>query len=259
MDIAVLIKQVPDTYSERKLRESDSRLDRDAADAVIDEIDSRGVEVALQLTEAHGGEVTVVTMGPQRAADALRKALAMGAHKAVHIVDDALAGSDALQTSAVLAAALRTLTFDLLIAGNEATDGRTGSIPSMLAERLGLPQITSVQKLEVEGGSLAAERTDETGYSEITATLPAVISVTEKVTEPRYPNFKGIMAAKSKPVTVLALADLGIDAADADSANAACIVVDATPRPPRSAGEKITDDGSAGSKVAEYLAAARLI
>ncbi len=259
MDIAVLVKQVPDTYSERKLRESDSRLDRDAADAVIDEIDSRGVEVALQLTEAHGGEVTVVTMGPQRATDALRKALAMGAHKAVHVVDDALAGSDALQTSAALAAALRTLTFDLLIAGNEATDGRTGSIPSMLAERLGLPQITSVQKVEVDGGSLTAERTDETGYSEITATLPAVISITEKVTEPRYPNFKGIMAAKSKPVTVLALADLGIDAADAGSANAACVVVDATPRPPRSAGEKITDDGSAGGQVAEYLAAARLI
>jgi electron transfer flavoprotein beta subunit len=259
MDIAVLVKQVPDTYSERTLRPDDHRLDREAADAVIDEIDSRGVEIALQLTEAHGGEVTVVTMGPERATETLRKALAMGAHKAVHIVDDALAGSDALQTSAALAAALRTLTFDLLIAGNEATDGRTGSIPSMLAERLDLPAVTQVQKLEVDGGQLRAERTDEAGYSEVTATLPAVVSVTEKLTEPRYPNFKGIMAAKSKPVTTMTLSDLGIDAGAAGSANSWCVVLDAAPRPPREAGQKLTDDGSGGAKIAEFLAAARLI
>ena len=151
MDIAVLIKQVPDTWSERQLRESDWTLDRDSVDAVIDEIDTRGVETALQLVEAHGGEVTVVTMGPDRATDALRKALAMGAHKAVHISDDGLAGSDALQTSAALAAAIKTLSVDLIITGNESTDGRTGSVPSMLAERLGLPQVTSVRTLEIDG------------------------------------------------------------------------------------------------------------
>ena len=259
MDIAVLVKQVPDTYSERKLRSADNRLDRDAADAVIDEIDSRGVEIALQLTEAHGGEVTVVTMGPGRATEVLRKALSMGAHKAVHVVDDAVAGSDALQTSAALAAALKTLSFDLLVAGNEATDGRTGSVPSMLAERLGLPAVTQVQKLTVDGASLSAERADETGYSEVTAPLPAVVTVTEKITEPRYPNFKGIMAAKSKPLTTLSLADLGLDASAAGGANAWSVVVDATPRPPRSAGEKAADDGTGGTKIAEYLAAARLI
>jgi electron transfer flavoprotein beta subunit len=259
MDIAVLVKQVPDTYSERTLRADDHRLDRQAADAVIDEIDSRGVEIGLQLTEAHGGEVTVITMGPERATETLRKALAMGAHKAVHIVDDGLAGSDALQTSAALAAALRTLNFDLLIAGNEATDGRTGSVPSMLAERLGLPAVTQVQKLEVDGGQVRAERADEAGYSEVTASLPAVVSVTEKLTEPRYPNFKGIMAAKSKPVTTVTLAELGIDAGAAGAANSWCVVVDATPRPARAAGEKVTDDGSGGAKVAEFLAAARLI
>ncbi len=253
MDIAVLVKQVPDTYSERKLRDDDYRLDREAADAVIDEIDSRGVEIALQLTEAAGGEVTVITMGPERATETLRKALAMGAHKAVHIVDDGLAGADALTTSAALAAALRTVSFDLLIAGNEATDGRTGSVPSMLAERLDLPAVTQVQKLSVEGGEVHAERADETGFSEVTAPLPAVVSVTEKLTEPRYPNFKGIMAAKSKPVTTLSLAELGI------TPEAACVVVDATPRPPKSAGEKVTDDGSGGQKVAEFLASARLI
>ena len=253
MDIAVLVKQVPDTYSERKLREDDHRLDRDAADAVIDEIDSRGVEIALQLTEAAGGEVTVVTMGPDRATETLRKALAMGAHKAVHVVDDGLAGSDALTTSAALAAALGTLSFDLVIAGNEATDGRTGSIPSMLAERLDLPAVTQVQKLEVADGVVRAERADDAGYSEVTAPLPAVVSVTEKLTEPRYPNFKGIMAAKSKPVTTLTLAELGI------SPEAACVVVDATPKPPKSAGQKVADDGTGGQQVADFLAGQRLI
>ena len=209
MNIAVLIKQVPDTWSERTLRETDWTLDRDAADAVIDEIDTRGVEAALQLIEKHGGEVTVVTMGPDRATDALRKALAMGADKAVHINDDGLAGSDALQTSAALAAAIRTLAVDLIITGNESTDGRTGSVPSMLAERLGLPQITSIRTLDIDGTTLRAERVRDGGYSEVTATLPAVISVTEKINEPRYPGFKGIMAAKKKPVSTLGIDDLG--------------------------------------------------
>jgi electron transfer flavoprotein beta subunit len=259
MDIAVLIKQVPDTWSERTLRESDWTLDRDAADAVIDEIDTRGVETALQLVEQHGGEVTVVTMGPERATEALRKALAMGADRAVHITDDGLAGSCALQTSAALAAAIRTLTVDLIITGNESTDGRTGSVPSMLAERLGLPQVTSIRTLEVDGRTLRAERVRDGGYSEVTATLPAVISVTEKINEPRYPGFKGIMAAKKKPVTTLGVGELGLDSSATGLSNASTIVVDGAPRPPRESGEKITDDGTGGTKVAEFLAAARLI
>src|ERR1700712_629841 len=233
MDIAVLIKQVPATWSERTLREGDWTLDRDAADAVIDEIDTRGVEAALQLVEKHGGAVTVVTMGPDRATEALRKALAMGVDKAVHINDDGLAGSDALQTSAALAAAIRTLSVDLIITGNESTDGRTGSVPSMLAERLGLPQITSVRTLEIDGTSLRAERVRDGGYSEVTASLPAVISVTEKINETRDRTFKGIMAAKKKPVTTLGIADLGLDASATGLANAATVVVDGAPRPPR--------------------------
>jgi len=259
VNIVVLVKQVPDTYSERKLRESDGILDRDAADAVIDEIDSRGVEAALQLTEANGGEVTVLTMGPSRAVEVLRKALAMGAHRAVHISDDRLAGSDALQTSAALAAALRTLQFDLLIAGNESTDGRTASVPAMLAERLQLPQVTFVRSLQVDGNTLRAERVVEGGYSEIEANLPAVISVTEKINDPRYPNFKGIMAAKSKPMTTLSLSDLGIPADEAGLVNAWSHVVDSTPRPMKEAGEKVVDDGDAGTKIAQFLAAARLV
>jgi electron transfer flavoprotein beta subunit len=259
MDIAVLIKQVPDTWSERTLRESDWTLDRQAADAIIDEIDTRGIEAALQLVEKHGGQVTVVTMGPERATEAMRKALAMGADKAVHIVDDGFAGSDALQTSAALAAAIRTISVDLVIAGNESTDGRTGSVPSMLAERLGLPQVTSIRTLEIDGGTLRAERVWDGGYSEVTATLPAVISVTEKINEPRYPGFKGIMAAKKKPVSTLGIGDLGLDPATIGLANASTVVVDGAPRPPRESGEKVIDDGSGGTRVAEYLVAARLI
>lgn len=253
MDIAVLVKQVPDTFSERKLRD-DHRLDREAADSVIDEIDSRGVEIALQLVEAAGsGEVTVVTMGPDRATDVLRKALAMGADKAVHVLDDGLAGADALATSAVLAAALSRGSYDLIVTGNETTDGRTGSVPAMLAERLGRPAITQVGKLAVQDGGLVAERADEAGYSEVTAPLPALVSVTEKITDPRYPNFKGLMAAKKKPIETLSLADLGVAVGES------CVVVEAAPRPARAAGEKVADDGAGGQRIADYLAAARLI
>ncbi len=258
MDIAVLVKQVPDTGGERKLDPSTWVLDRGASDAIIDEIDAKGVEVALQLIEKHGGTVTVVTMGPDSATDALRKALAMGADRAVHVVDDTLAGSDALGTSAALAAALRTLTFDLVIAGNEATDGRTASVPAMLAERLGLPAVTSVRTLEIDGQTLSAERVVEGGYSEVTSPLPALVSVNEKIGEPRYPNFKGIMAAKKKPVTTLSAGDLGLDGG-LGLAAAATQVVDGATRPPKAAGEKVADEGNGGNAVAEFLIAQRLI
>lgn len=259
MDIAVLVKQVPDTYSERKLKDTDWTLDREAADAVIDEIDSKGVEIGLQLTDQHGGTVTVVTMGPQRATETLRKALAMGAHKAVHILGNEFAGSDALQTSAALAAALRTLQLDLIITGNEATDGRTASMPGMIAERLGLPSVTSVVSVTVDGSTLSAERLVEGGSAKVTASLPAVISVNEKVGEPRYPNFKGIMAAKSKPVTTLSAANLGLDPNDFGLGNASTQVVSGTPRPAKAAGEKVADDGSGGTRIAEFLVAQRLL
>lgn len=252
MEIAVLVKQVPDTYGERTLRE-DNRLDREGADAVIDEIDSRGVEIALQLTENAGGEVTVVTMGPDRAVETLRKALAMGAHKAVHIVDDALAGADALTTAKVLAAALRTLQFDLLVAGNESTDGRGGVVPAMIAEQLGLPALTQAQQLSVADGTVTAQCADDDGYRDVTAPLPAVVTVTEKITEPRYPNFKGIMRAKKKPLTTLSVDELGV------TVEPWVEVIDATPRPPREAGQKITDDGTGGTRVAEYLVTEKLI
>ncbi len=259
MEIAVLVKQVPDTYSERRLGGSDWVVDRDASDAVIDEIDSKGVEVGLQLVEVHGGEVTVVTMGPARAAETLRKALAMGAHKAVHVTDELLAGSDAVQTSAALAAALRPGGFDVIICGNEATDGRTASMPAMLAERLGVPAVTSVVSIQVQGSVVSAERVVEGGAARVSASLPVVVSVNEKIGEPRYPNFKGIMAAKKKPVVTLSAADLGLDPSGLGLANASTQVVSGEPRAAKAAGEKVTDEGAGGDLVAAFLVAQRLI
>jgi electron transfer flavoprotein beta subunit len=259
MDVVVLVKNVPDTYAERRLRPAEGTVDRDSADCVIDEIDTRGVEIALQLVENHGGQVTVLTMGPERATESLRKALAMGVDKGVHVVDDALAGSDAVQTSAALAAAASRIGFDLIIAGNEASDGRTAAIPAMLAERLDLPQLTFVRSLAVVDGTLTAERVTEQGSADLTAELPAIVSVTEKIGEPRYPNFKGIMKAKSKPVERVTASDLGLNAAAVGAANAWSSVLEVQARPARSAGQKVIDEGAAGEAVAEYLAAARLI
>lgn len=259
MDIAVLVKQVPDTWSDRTLTEDDWTLDRESADAVVDEIDTRGVEAALQLVEEHGGEVTVLTMGSERATETLRKALAMGAHKAIHLSDDGLAGSCALQTSAALAAAIAPLSVDLVITGNESTDGATGVLSSMLAERLGWPQLTSVRSLTIDGGTAKAERVAGDGYSEISANLPVVVSVNEKINEPRYPSFKGIMAAKKKPVSTVGVDELGLDPATTGLANASTTVRQATVRPPRAAGVKVTDDGDAAAQVAQFLTSARLI
>ena len=258
MKIIVLIKQVPDTYGDRTLT-ADGTIDRTNSEPVIDEINEKAVEMGLRLQEAHGGEVTVLTMGPAKALDAVRKALAMGADAGIHIVDDALHGSDALQTSAVIAAALRTAEFDLVIAGSESTDGRTGAIPAMLAERLGLPQLTFLSTLEVTGDVVSGNRSIEDGYLEVTATMPAIVSVTEKIAEARFPNFKGIMRAKKKPMTVLSAADLGFGADRTGGANSWSLVRDATPRPAREAGTVITDDGTAGAQLADFLAAAKLV
>jgi electron transfer flavoprotein beta subunit len=260
MNIVVLIKQVPDTWSERRLSDSDYTLDRDAADAVVDEINERSVEAALQLQEAHGGEVTVVCMGPDRATDAIRKALSMGASKAVHLSDEALHGSDSIQTARALAKAIGTAgPFDLVIAGDESTDGGMGAVPAMLAELLDLPQLTHARKLETDGSTITIERETDDGLTTVTAPLPAVVSVNEKINEPRYPSFKGIMAAKKKPVSTLTIADAGIDASEVGLANAASAVLAAAPRPPRTAGQKVTDEGNGGVKIAEYLIAQKLI
>lgn len=259
-NIVVLIKQVPDTYSERKLTDGDYTLDREAADAVLDEINEKAVEQALQIKEAHGGEVTVLCAGPDRATEAIRKALSMGADKAVHLNDEALHGSDVVQTSWALANVLGTIEgTELVIAGNEATDGRMGAVPAILAEYLGLPQLTHMRTLEIADGVAKGERETDEGIFEVEATLPCVVSVGEKINEPRFPSFKGIMAAKKKPVESLTLTDAGVEAAQVGKDNAASSVTSASPKPPRAAGEKVTDEGEGGNDVAKYLVSQKLI
>jgi len=228
MKIVVLVKQVPDSGTERTLRSDDNTVDRASANNVINEMDEYAIEEALKLREAHGGEVTILTMGPDRAAESIRKALSMGPDKAVHIVDDALHGSCALATSKVLAAAVRTLEADLIIAGAESTDARGQLMPHMLAERLGVAALTGARKLTVDGASLSIERQTEEGYEVVTASTPAVVSVWDTINEPRYPSFKGIMEAKKKQVQTLTLGDLGIAAAEVGAAGATTAVVEAS-------------------------------
>jgi electron transfer flavoprotein beta subunit len=260
MNIVVLIKQVPDTWSARTLAASDHTLDRASADVVLDEINERAVEEALKIKEADDGEVTVVTMGPQRAADAIRKALSMGADKAVHLSDEGLHGSCAVQTAKALAKVIGTLgDVDLIIAGNEATDGTVGAIAAMVADVLGLPELTHARKVTVEGRTVTVERETDDAITVLRADLPAVISVNEKINEPRYPSFKGIMAAKKKPVATLSLADAAIEPNAVGLAYAASTVIESTPRPPRAAGQIITDDGDGAAKLAEYLIGQKLI
>ncbi|MBW0093531.1 electron transfer flavoprotein subunit beta/FixA family protein [Pseudonocardia sp. KRD-184] len=261
MNIVVLVKQVPDTYSERKLNPSDGVLDRDATDAVLDEINERAVEAALVLKEASdGSEVTVLTMGPDRATDAIRKALSMGADKAVHLSDEALAGTDAVGTAKALAKAIGTVDgVDLVIAGNEASDGRGGAVPAMVADLLGFPALTHAREITIDGSAVTVKRETDDGITMLSAELPAVISVGEKINEPRYPSFKGIMAAKKKPVSTIGLADAGIDASEVGLANALSLVTSASPKPPKSAGEKIEDEGDGGSKIAAFLVSQKLI
>ncbi|MBA9007347.1 electron transfer flavoprotein beta subunit [Actinomadura cellulosilytica] len=253
------MKQVPDTESPRKLKSDDNTLDRGAADGVINELDEYAIEEALLLKEAHGGEVTVLTMGPDKATDSIRKALAMGADKAVHLVDDALAGSDALGTSYAIQQVLGRIGFDLVILGSESTDARTGMLPAMLAERLGVPQLTLSSKVEIDGSAIKVQRITDYGYDKVEATLPAVVSVVEKINEPRYPSFKGIMAAKKKPVETLGVADAGIEADKVGLAGSASEVVDFAEAPPRAKGQIVTDEGDGGVKIAEFLASKKFV
>ncbi len=259
MNIVVLVKQVPDTWAERTLRDDDMTLDRDSVDAVINEIDEYAVEEALKIKEAHGGEVTVLSMGPERALETIRKALAMGVDKAVHLCDDALHGSCAPQTSLALAKVLGTLEFDLVICGSEAVDARVSAMGALLAERLSLPQLTGARKVDIDGSSVRIERQTENGYEVVEASMPAVLSVVEKINEPRYPSFKGIMAAKKKPLTTLSIADAGIAADEVGLVNATSEVVEFRARPPRQVGQVVKDEGDAGIQLAAYFASQKLI
>ena len=257
--IAVCVKQVPDTWAEKKLRVDTSTLDRESADGVLNELDEYAVEQALQLVEAQGGEVVIVTMGPERASETLRKAISMGADAGIHIVDENLAVSDAVATSAVLAKVLTGRDFDLILFGSESTDARMSVIPAMVAERLDLAQVTFAQKVDVAGTTLTAERVTDYGFDTLTASLPAVVSVVEKINEPRYPSFKGIMAAKKKPIEIFSVTDLGLENTLVGAGAAWSVVADFADRPPKAAGVVVTDDGAGGTAIADYLTTAKFI
>ncbi len=258
MNIVVLMKQVPDTEGDRKLA-GDNTVDRAAVDPVINYIDEFAIEEGLRLKEAHDGEVTILTMGPERASESIRKALSMGADKAVHICDDALHGSDAIATAKTLAKALEGMEWDIAIAGSEATDARGAVVPAMLAELLGRPQLTQARKVSVDGSTVTIERVTDTGYERVEGSTPAVISVVEKINDPRYPSFKGIMAAKSKPVEVKSLADIGLDAGEVGLSSAWSSVESYENAPPRAAGQTVKDEGNGGGAIADYLASKKLI
>jgi electron transfer flavoprotein beta subunit len=259
MNIVVCMKQVPDTWADKKLDPADSTVDRESVEGVINELDEYAIEEALRLQEAHGGEVTVLTMGPPKAAESIRKALSMGADKAVHLVDDALHGSDALGTSRALAAALGTLEWDLVICGSESTDARMSVLPAMLAERLGVAQLTLARKVTVDGSTVRIERQTDTGYDVVEGSTPAVLSVVEKINEPRYPTFKGIMAAKKKPLQTLSCADASIEPGEVGLAGSGSTVASFADRPPKQAGQIVTDEGEGGVKLADFLAAQKII
>jgi electron transfer flavoprotein beta subunit len=254
MNIAVCVKQIPDPSTPGEL-EDDHTLRRDGK-LILDDSDSFGVELGLQLAEAAGGgEVTLVSMAPRGETSGLRTALAMGAAKAILVSDDALSGAGALDTAKVLAKAISRAEPDLVLAATESTDGYTGTVPEQIAELLGWPSVTFAKHIEVtEGGAgVKVHRQTESGYDEVECPLPAVVSVTAGVVEPRYPSFKGIMAAKSKPVDELTVADLGLDAAQVGWDGAGQKIVAVEPAEERKAGEKIEDDGEAHLKIVELL------
>ncbi len=255
MNIVVLVKQIPDPAGPSEL-EDDYTLDRNCK-LILDESDSYGVEIALQLRETSGGgEVTLVSMAPNKEVSGIRTALAMGAEKAILVTDDALSGADALTTAKVLAKAIeRAGDYDLVIGATESTDGYVGTVPAAIAELLGLPSVTFAKKIEVQEGKIVVQRQTEAGYDLIEAPLPAMISVTAGVVEPRYPSFKGIMAAKKKPCDIIGVSDLGLDV----SAGWGQEILSVEDAPARAAGEKIEDDGESYLKIVEFLENKKII
>jgi electron transfer flavoprotein beta subunit len=261
MNIVVCVKYVPDATADRQF-ESDNTVDRDGVDGLLSELDEYAVEQALQIKENSSDdvEVTVLSVGPDDATDAIRKALQMGADKGVHVVDDSIAGSDAPATSLVLAEAIKKLPHDLVICGMGSTDGAMGVVPAMLSERLGVPGLTLGSEITVDGTSVKIRRDGDAATETIEASLPLVASVTDQSGEARYPSFKGIMAAKKKPLETWSLSDLGVDAGQV-GLSAAWTQVEATEaRPPRTQGEVVTDeDGSGAKALVDFLASKKFI
>lgn len=258
MKIVVLVKEVPDTYGDRKLDLETGLADRAASETVLDEISERSLEVAISAAEKGDGiEVVVMSMAPETAQATIRKGLAMGASSAVHIVDDRLHGADLGLTAEVLAAAIARSGADLVITGNQSTDGSGGVVPAMIAERLGWPHATMLSRAEIAEAAVSGTRVTDAGVATVSADLPAVISITEALPDARFPNFKGIMAAKKKPFESLTLADLDVDPERPDAPRT--IMTAIAEKPPRGAGIKIEDTGDAGEQLADFLVKNRLV
>ncbi len=257
MNIVVCVKQIPDPAAPQSL-DASHNLDR-SGKLILDEADTYGVEMALQLVDKAGaGEVTVVSMGSAADVAGLRNALAMGAAKAVIVSDESLRGTDALGTAKVLAAVIGRISPDLVLCATESSDGYTGTTPVQVAELLGLPSITFAKSVAVDGATVKVERQTESGYDEVTAPLPALVTVTAGVVEPRYASFKGIMAAKSKPLEVLSVADLGLSN-EVGVAGARQVIIDVVASEARSAGEKHVDDGDGAEKIVAFLESIKVL
>jgi electron transfer flavoprotein beta subunit len=261
--IVVTVKYVPDATGDRHFAD-DLTVDRDDVDGLLSELDEYAVEQALQISENFEGaaddvEITVLTVGPEDAKDALRKALSMGADKAIHVEDDDLHGTDVIGTSLVLAKAIEKAGFDLVVSGMASTDGTAGVVPALLAERLGVPQVTLLSEVAVEDGTVTGRRDGDSASEQLQASLPAVVSVTDQSGEARYPSFKGIMAAKKKPVESWDLSDLDIEAEEVGLEGAWTKVDSAAERPARSAGTIVKDEGEGGKQLAAFLAEQKFI
>ncbi len=257
MNIVVCVKQIPDPAAPQSL-DGSYNLNR-SGKLILDEADTYGVEMALQLVDKAGsGDVTVVSMGSANDVAGIRNALAMGAAKAVIVSDDALRGTDALGTAKVLAAVIKRDLPDLILCATESSDGYTGTTPVQLAELLGLPSITFAKSIAIDGTTVKVERQTESGYDEVTTPLPALVTVTAGVVEPRYASFKGIMAAKSKPLEILAVTDLGL-ASETGPAGARQEITDVVAAESRAAGEKHIDDGDGAQRIVTFLESIKVL
>lgn len=257
--IVVAVKFVPDATGDRRFDGSDFTVDRVGVDGLLSELDEYAVEQALRVVEESGGEVTVVTVGPEGASDAVRKALQMGADAGVHVVDDAVHGSDAVATSLVLAKAIEGLDFDLVVCGMASTDAGMGVVPVLLAERLGVPAVTFASELVVEGDVVRVRRDGDAATQSVEASGPLVVSVTDQTGEARYPSFKGIMAAKKKPVEEKSLADVGVDPGEVGLGGSGSKVTGVVERPAREAGVIVTDEGDGGVKLVDFLVSKKFV
>jgi electron transfer flavoprotein beta subunit len=258
MNVLVCVKQIPDPNVPGKLDPQTRRLVREGVDLVLDPGDEHAVEAGLQLVEKHGGEATVISMGPPKALEAIRRALAMGAHRGILITDPGLENSDALSTARAIAAAIKGQTYDLIICGTESTDGYSGAVPAQLAELLGLPLLSFAKKLEVGEGKAVIDRQTDDGYDVVEAPLPAVVTVTGGINEARYPALRGIMQAKNKEVKQVGLADIGLDGR-AGKAALTQEVVEVTAAEARKSGEVIQDKGDGAKRVADFLKELKVI